>query len=250
MCNIISVVIRKGGVGKTTTAVNLASALQLSGFRTLLVDLDPQANATISVRINPKTLTYSINDLFKDINLSSQEILVKTDYGLSVLPANKDLGKTEAGMTATNTGALKPILDELRAQFDFIIIDTMPSQSFLSISALVASNTVLIPMETHYLAMQGLEEVMQDITDVKQGLNPMLDIIGILPTKVQAHTNLAKVVLEEVKAAYPTLLLPMEVKFSVKVAEASLTGIPIVISEPNHPGAEDYLKLAKYIYEQ
>lgn len=250
MSNIISITIRKGGVGKTTTAVNLASALQLSGHKTLLVDLDPQGNATISVGINPRTLPHSINDLFSDINAVPQEVIIKTDYGLSVLPANSSLSKTEAGMTATSTKALKPILDEIEKDFDFIIIDTMPSQSYLSINALVASNKVLIPMETHYLAMEGLGQALQDVAEVKKGLNPTLDIIGILPTKVQPGTNLAKAILDEVQQTYPTLLLPIQIKLSIKIAEASLTGVPLVVSDSNHNGSKDYFTLAKYIYEQ
>lgn len=250
MSKTISIVIRKGGVGKTTTAVNLASALQVRGKKTLLIDLDPQASATISVGINPRTLPYSINDLFTNINVRPQDVLVTTSFGLSVLPAKEELSKTEAGMTATSTGALKPILRELEDDFDYIIIDTMPSQSYLSVNALVASHSVLIPMETHYLAMEGLEQAMKDIADVKQGLNPDLETIGILPTKVQTNTKLAKAVLDEVKEVYPTLLLPMEIKLSIKIAEASLEGMPIVILDPQHPGAEDYFRLAQYIYEQ
>jgi len=250
MSKTISIVIRKGGVGKTTTAVNLASALQVRGKKTLLIDLDPQASATISVGINPATLPYSINDLFTNINAKPQEAIAVTNFGLSVLPAKEELSKTEAGMTATSTGALKPILSELEDEFDYIVIDTMPSQSYLSVNALVASHSVLIPLETHYLAMQGLEQAMKDVAEVKQGLNPDLETIGILPTKVQPNTKLAQAVLEEVKAIYPTLLLPIEIKLSIKIAEASLAGIPIVISDPTHTGAQDYFRLAQYIYER
>ena len=250
VAKIISIVIRKGGVGKTTTAVNLASALQVRGYKTLLVDLDPQANATISVGINPRTLPHSINDIFKDINAKARDIIIKTDYGLSLLPANRDLSKTEAGMTATSTKALKPIIDEVMNDYDYIILDTMPSQSYLSINALVASDSVLVPMETHYLAMEGLEDAMRDISEVKEGLNTNLEIIGILPTKVQPGTNLAKAVLEEVQEKYPTLLLPIQIKLSIKIAEASLNGVPIVISDPTHQGAIDYFTLAQHIYER
>ncbi len=250
MSKTISIVMRKGGVGKTTTAVNLASALQVKGKKTLLVDLDPQASATISVGINPKTLPYSINDLFTNINRKPQDVIVTTPFGLSVLPAKEEFNKTEAGMTATSVGALKPIISELEDQFDYIIIDTMPSQSYLSVNALVASHSVIIPLETHYLAMEGLDQAMKDVEEVKQGLNPGLEIIGILPTKVQPNTKLAKAVLDEAKDAYPALLLPIEIKLSIKIAEASLEGKPIVILDPQHQGAEDYFKLAQYIYER
>lgn len=250
MSKVISIALRKGGSGKTTTAVNLASALQLRGHKTLLIDLEHTANATISVGIDPFALTASINTLFTDVDAQPQDVLVKTDYGLTVLPATEDLEQTEAGMTATHIGLLKPLVEALRDHFDFIIIDTPPGKSYLSLSALVASDYVLIPLQTHYLAMQGLVRILDDVRKVKKGLNPHLEILGILPTMVQPYTNISKTVLQNVLEQYTDLVLPLEIKYSVKHAEASLIGQPIVIYSPSHEGAREYFKLAEVICER
>jgi chromosome partitioning protein len=248
MSKVICVALRKGGSGKTTTAVNLASALQLKGKKTLLIDLEHTANATISVGIDPFSLPRSINTLFTNIEAQPQEVLVRTEYGLHVLPATEDLEQTEAGMTATHIGLLKPIVEALRSSFDFIIIDTPPGKSYLSLSALVASDYVLIPLQTHYLAMQGLARILDDVRKVKKGLNPSLEVLGILPTMVQPNTNISKTVVKNVREQYADLVLPIEIKYSVKHAEASLIGQPIVIYSPSHEGAQEYFKLAEVVY--
>ncbi len=250
MCIVLSVVLRKGGGGKTTTAVNLASALHQKGHKTLLVDLDDQANATISVGINPFSLSQSINTLFTHIDVTPKDVIVTTEHGLSVLPATEALAQTAAGMSATQIGVLKPIIAALRSDYEYIVIDTPPSHSYLSISALVASDKVLIPLQTHYLAMDGLARVMEDIRRVKNGLNPSLEVLGILPTMVQPNTNIAKTVLENVKRQYAHLLLPVEIRYSIKHVESSLVGQPIVMYAPSHEGAQEYVKLAEVIYDK
>jgi chromosome partitioning protein len=248
MGKVISIALRKGGSGKTTTAVNLASALQLKGKNTLLIDLEHTANATISVGIDPFTLPHSINTLFTNVETQPQDVIIKTEYGLSVLPATEELEQTEAGMTATHIGLLKPIIEAVRDSFDFIIIDTPPGKSYLSLSALVASDYVLIPLQTHYLAMQGLARILDDVRKVKKGLNPTLEVIGILPTMVQLNTNISRTILKNVHEQYANLVLPLEIKYSVKHAEASLIGQPIVIYSPSHEGAKEYFQLAEVIY--
>ncbi len=248
MGRVISIALRKGGSGKTTTAVNLASALQLRGYNTLLIDLEHTANATISVGIDPFALERSINTLFTDVDAQPHDVMVRTEYGLTVLPATEDLEQTEAGMTATHIGLLKPIIEALRDSFDFIIIDTPPGKSYLSLSALVASDAVLIPLQTHYLAMQGLARILEDVRKVKKGLNPTLEVAGILPTMVQPNTNISRTVIKNVREQYADLVLPLEIKYSVKHAEASLVGQPIVIYSPSHEGALEYFKLAEVIY--
>ncbi len=248
MSKIITVAIRKGGSGKTTTAVNLAAGLHYMGHKTLLIDLDQSANATMHVGINPYDLTSSINTLFIDINARPQNIIQTTKFGLSVLPATNDLEQTEAGMTATQIGVLKPILDELSGEYEYIIIDTPPSHSYLSISALVASRYVVIPLEPHFLAMDGLAKILDDISKIAQGLNPDLTILGILPVKVQEHTNLAQSVLRQVQAEYPDKLLPIKVRFSIKIAEAALYGQPVYAYAPENAGAREYAAFAEVIY--
>jgi chromosome partitioning protein len=239
------VTLRKGGCGKTTTAVNLAACLQMAGKRTLLVDLDPQANATISVGINPLDLKASINDLFTSIDVQPADVIVTTSYGLSVLPSHPDLSKTEAGMQATQVGVLRGMLGPIEDQYDYIIIDTPPSESYLSVAALAYGDWVLIPVQAHFLATQALAQAMQDIQRVRKGLNPTLNIKGILFTMVNSRANISKAVLEQVRSAYPEYVLPIEIGFSVRHVEASLAGVPMVIFDPSHPGSIAYKELAK-----
>jgi chromosome partitioning protein len=250
MSKVISIAIRKGGVGKSTTAVNLATALHLKGFKTLLIDLEHTANATISVGINPYTLETSLTDLFTSLHFTPQDVLQTTDYGLSVLPATKGLEQVEAGMTATSIGALRPIVEPLREEFDYIIIDTPPGKSYLAASALVASNLVIIPLEPHYLAMFGLEEIMNDIQQVQKGLNRELSLFGIVPTKVQINPTVTKSILAQVEQQYPGMLLPFRMKFAIKNVAASIEGKPLVIYEPSDETAQEYFRLAEAIYEQ
>lgn len=250
MAKKITVTIRKGGGGKSTTAVNIASALQLKGYKTLLVDLEHTANATISVGIDPYELKASINTLFTSIEATPQDVIVKTEYGLSVLPATEDLEQTEAGMTATSIGILKPLFEAIDKDYDYIVIDTPPGRSYLSLSALVASDAVLIPLQTHYLALRGLARIMDDIRKVKKGLNPYLEIMGIVPVMMQPQTNVGQTILKSVleDEQYKNLVLPVEIKWSIKHVEASLIGQPIVIYAPSHEGAKEYFKLAEMIY--
>jgi len=245
MAKKIAITLRKGGSGKTTTAVNLAAALVQLNHRTLLVDLDPQANATFAVGLNPLTLEYSVNHLFRTNDVGVREVIAKTTFGLDVLPSHPDLSSTEAGMTATQVGIIRGLLEPLEDQYDFIIIDTPPSESYLTANALAYVDQVIIPLQAHFLAMQGLGQAIEQVDNVRTGLNPKLRIAGILPTMVNQRTNLAKTVLDEVRATYPDTVYPFSVEFSIKHAEASLAGVPIVIFDPDHNGAIAYKKLAE-----
>jgi chromosome partitioning protein len=222
----------------------------LKGHQTLLIDLEHTGNATISVGINPYNLETSIADLFTSIEVKPQDTIIKTSFGLSVMPADGKLEQVEAGMTASMVGILKPIIDPLRESFDFIIMDTPPGKSLLSTSALVASDSVLIPLEPHYLALLGLDEIMGDIAKVKKGLNPNLSILGILPTKVQIKPKVTRDILKEVEQRYPDILLPYRIKFAIKNVAASLQGEPLVIYEPTDETAKEYTRLAEAIYEK
>lgn len=246
MSHIISICLRKGGSGKTTTAVNLATALQQKGHKTLLVDLDDQANATMCVGINPFVLTHAVDTLFTDIAVRPQDVITMTEFGLAVLPARQALEQVAAGMNARSLGTLKPIMDAISPDFEYIIIDTPPSHSYLSLSALFASNFALIPLQTHYLAMDGLTRIMEDIRGIQNGLNPKLQVLGIVPCMVQSSTNVAKMILTKVRDDYADLVLPIEVKYSIKFVEASLLGQPAVIYASE--SAQEYVSLAEVVY--
>lgn len=250
MAKKIAVALRKGGSGKTTTAVNLAEALRQKGQRVLLVDLDPQANATISVGLDPMKLDRHINTLLTDINAKVEDVVTESDFGMSVLPAHPDLAETEGGMKATQIGLLKSLLESVEADYDYIVLDTPPSESYLTVNALVYADEVVIPLQAHYLAMRGLEDMLKEIIKVKQGLNPKLKIAGILPTMVSKRTNIAQTVLDSVRKAYGDFLYPWEINFSIRHTEASLAGKPIILYEPSHQGSEVYLKLAEEMIKE
>ena len=247
MARKIAISLRKGGSGKTTTAVDLASALHQAGKRTLLVDLDPACNSTISVGVDPLTLKKHINTLLIDINTKPKEVIVKTSFGLSLLPSHPDLADTQAGMRATQVGLLKGLLEPLDKLFDFMIIDTPPSENFLTVNALVVADEVIIPLQTHYLAMRGLQEAIEEIEQVKKGLNPKLRIAGILPTMVNNRTNIAKTILKAVRETYKDLVYPFQVDFSIRHTEASLAGLPIILYKPKHQGSKVYKRLARLV---
>lgn len=244
MGKIIAVTLRKGGSGKTTTSINLATALHLKGKRTLLVDLDPQANATISVGIDPLSLQKHINTLFTDIHADIKDAIIKTSFGLPILPSHPDLAQTEAGMRATQIGLLKGLLEPIKGNYDFIVIDTPPAESYLTVNAMAVADEIIIPLQAHYLAMRGLQDALEEIDQVRQGLNPSLKIAGILPTMVSNRTNVAKTVLEAVTETYGRYLYPFQIDFSIRHAEASLAGLPIVVYDPKHQGSIVYMQLA------
>lgn len=249
MARKITISLRKGGSGKTTTAVNLATALHQRGKRTLLVDLDPQAHSTLSVGVDPLSQRVQINTLLTDAGVKPEGAIIKTGFGLSLLPAHPDLASTEAGMEATQVGVLGALLRPLDESFDFIVVDTPPAESFLTVGALAASDEVIIPLQAHYLAMRGLQDALEEIEQVKKGLNPSLKVGGILPVMVSNRTNIAKTVLEAVRRSHGRFLYPIQVNFSIKHAEASLAGLPIVIYAPKHQGSKAYLKLANLVID-
>lgn len=258
MATIISVPLRKGGSGKTTTAVNVATGLQIRGYRVLLVDLDDQANATMCVGINPFALKHSVGTLLTDIAVQPHDVIVTTDFGLSVLPATQELENVAAGMTATSVYALKPIFETLANDYDYIIVDTQPGHSYLSLSALVASNYALIPLQAHYLAMEGLARIIEDIHRVQhgdipnswRGPNPYLRVLGIVPCMVQQNTNVSQLVIDKVRSDYPDLVLPIEIKLSISFVNVSLEGKPLVIADPKHPGARAYMDLVDILIKR
>jgi chromosome partitioning protein len=214
----------------------------------LLIDLDPQANSTIGVGIDPTKLGIKhINSLFTNIEVNPKDIITKTSFGLDVMPSHPDLAETEMGMKATQIGILKFIIEPLEKDYDFIIIDTPPSESFLTANALAYADEVIIPLQIHFLALVGLQDVVDEIEQVKRGLNPKLKIAGILPTMVNQRTNVSKSILETLKEEHSKLLYPVMIDFSIKHTEASFEGLPIVLYDPKHQGSIAYNKVADLI---
>jgi chromosome partitioning protein len=243
----IAVAIHKGGSGKTTTAVNLAAALHLKKIPTLLIDMDPQANATLNCGIDPTTLPKNINHLFNDINTKPEDVIVKSSFGLDVVPSHPDLAETLAGMKAAQAGILKGIFAPLEKKYKFIIIDTPPGDNYLTLAALVYAQEVLIPVQTHFFALHGLAEILKTVQDVKTGLNPSLKVLGVLPTMTNDRTNMARNVLEDLQKHYSKLLFKFNVDYSIKHPESTLAGEPILLYDPDHSGSIAYRKLAEAI---
>jgi chromosome partitioning protein len=247
MPRTIAVSLKKGGVGKTTTAVNLSACLHRMGKKVLLVDIDPQASASASCGIDITTLKYSIYNLFDDIKLNPEDVIIKTSFGMDILPSHPDLSKIDAGMTAASTGELRALLKPLQHNYDFVIVDTPPSESYLSISALVYVNEILVPVETHFLSLQGLKQLFEMVKSIKRGLNQKLKILGIIPTKAHNRTNMSIETLKLLKAEFKDLVFPLTIDFTIKHPEASMHGVPLILFNPNHPGAQVYQKLTELI---
>jgi len=247
MAKKISVTLRKGGVGKTTTTVNLAAGLHQLGKKVLLIDLDPQANATVAVGVDYMKLDKTINTLFTNISIASKDVITQTEFGMDIMPSHPELANTEMQLTAPQVGFLKPIIDPLDGEYEYIIIDTPPAESYLSLGALVVSDEVIIPLQAHYLALHGLQKALEDIRNVQTGLNQNLKIAGILPTMVASNTNVGKAVIDEVKNNYPDLLLPIQIGASIRHSESTMIGKPLVLYDPSHPGAQAYMDLARYV---
>lgn len=249
MTHIIAISNQKGGVAKTTTSVNLAACLGAKGHRTLLVDLDPQSNASSACGINPNKLEASIFDALVDEVQPPVISLHETIPNLSVVPSTMDLAGAELMLMEAEEreSALKKALAALESDFDYILIDCPPSLGLLTLNALVASDWVIIPVQAEYFALEGLSRMVQTIQRVSKGLNPKLQIMGLLPTLFDSRTNLSFQVLEELRKAFPEKLFSCLISRSVRLSEAPSFGKPIIYYDPRSSGAEQYHKLCQEV---
>lgn len=251
MAKVITITLRKGGSGKTTTAVNLASSLAKHGKRVLLIDLDPQANATASLGIDEVSLP-NIAEALQGTKTIKQTIANQSKT-FDIVPSNQLLAQLEASMAtdpAKYAGVLKHHIEQVKGDYDYILIDTPPSESMLTVTALVASDYALIPTQAHYLAMHGLQQAINLISRVKEGYGANVEILGIVPTMVQTSTNMADLFIEQVKSDYGNLLLPYPIPHTIKITESQLAGEPMTEYEPTHPASKAYHELAKHIIER
>jgi chromosome partitioning protein len=246
---IICIANQKGGVGKTTTAINLAASLAAAERPTLLVDIDPQGNATSGVGLDKTSLKHTIYDAL--INEADARGLV-VDTGqpfLHILPANSDLAGAElelATLTAREQ-KLKFMLASLSEQYEYIIIDCPPSLNLLTINAMTAADSVLIPLQCEFYAMEGLTQILQTIRLIQKNLNPLLKIEGILLTMFDARGNLGKEVATEVRSHFPGQVFESVIPRNVRLAEAPSHGKPIIYYDVTSRGASSYLQLAREI---
>jgi chromosome partitioning protein len=249
MGRIITVANQKGGVGKTTTSVNLGSCLAYIGKRVLLVDTDPQGNATSGVGIEKADVDHCIYDVLVDDIEASQVIKATNVENLDVIPATIQLAGAEIELVSTISREvrLKRALEEVKDRYDYILIDCPPSLGLLTINALTASDAVLIPVQCEYYALEGLSQLLNTVRLVQKHLNHELAIEGVLLTMLDARTNLGIQVIEEVKKYFQDKVFKTIIPRNVRLSEAPSHGEPIIIYDPKSRGAEVYLELAKEV---
>ncbi len=249
MSQIITVVNQKGGVGKTATAVNLAACLALSGKRVLLIDMDPQSNATSGLGVSLQSSQKGIYELLLGDAVLDQVVYPTEIDTLKIIPATVDLSGAEIELVARENREtrLKQALNGVGSQFDYVMIDCPPSLGLLTLNSLTAARSVLIPMQCEYYSLQGLSHLMRTLKLVKQSLNPGLKIEGILLTMFDGRTSLANQVRDQVKKYFKEFLLATVIPRNVRLSEAPSHGKPVVLYDNRSKGADSYVELAKEI---
>jgi chromosome partitioning protein len=246
MARIIAVANQKGGVGKTTTCVNLAAALADMHYRTLLVDLDPQGNATVGCGVDPRTLERSAFDVMTGQSGAREVILQLEELGFDLLPSNSDLTAAEVALLQMEDREfqLREALETMAAQYAWVIIDCPPSLNMLTLNALAAANSVLMPVQCEYYALEGLAALLETIEQVRASINPGLEIEGLLRTMYDIRNNLSAAVSDELIANFGDRVYRTLVPRNVRVAEAPSYGLPVLRYDPGSRGALAYIGLA------
>ncbi|EAD0484148.1 ParA family protein [Listeria monocytogenes] len=249
MSKVIALANQKGGVGKTTSSVNLSSSLAFLGKKVLLVDIDPQGNASSGVGVNKGEIEHCIYDVLVD-DVAIQDVLQKTDLdNLNVIPATIQLAGAEVELVPAISREirLKKAIDSIRDDYDYVIIDCPPSLGLLTLNALTAADSVLIPVQCEYYALEGLSQLLNTIRIVQKHLNEDLQIEGVLLTMLDARTNLGIQVIEDVKKYFQNKVFNTIIPRNVRLSEAPSHGKPILLYDAKSKGAEVYLELAKEV---
>lgn len=247
---IIALTNQKGGVGKTTTTINLGACLVETGRKVLLVDFDPQGSLSVGLGINPHTLERSIYNLLLSREFTPEEVITESSTpGLDILPANIDLSAAEVQLVSevAREQTLQRVLNKLRSQYDYILIDCAPSLGLLTINALTASDWVIMPLELEFFALRGIALLTDTIDKVQDRLNPDLKVLGLLGTMYDSRTLHAREVLERIVEAFGDKVFHTVIKRTVRFPETTVAGEPITSYASSSPGAQAYRQLAREV---
>ncbi|HEY3323393.1 MAG TPA: AAA family ATPase [Planctomycetota bacterium] len=254
MARVISIMNQKGGVGKTTTTLNLGAALAARGKRVLLVDLDPQANLTLGLGQRAADLSVSVYELLTDPKSDAAKLIVRTKWdGLDLLPSHIDLSGAEIEMISMigRETRLAKGLERPREQYDYILIDCLPSLSLLTVNATAACSEVLVPLQAHPFALEGLGKLFEVVGMIREAMNPSLKVSGVLVTMFDGRTNVSRVTLESMRQdeRLRDLIFTTTVKQNIKVAESQKEGVPVIHFDPACHAAKAYLALCLEVLE-
>ncbi|MFN7093836.1 MAG: ParA family protein [Burkholderiales bacterium] len=247
MKNIIAVVNQKGGVGKTTSVINLASSLVKSRKKVLVADIDPQGNATTGSGIEKNSLASSIYDVVVGQSKISEVIIKSANCGFEILPANSNLAGAEIELVDLERREyrLKDALTELAGNYDIILIDCPPSLSLLTLNGLAAANYLLVPIQCEYYALEGLTDLLNTVSRIKSGINPDLELLGLIRTMFDQRNNLANQVSEQLLQHFTTKVFKTSIPRNVRLAEAPSYGMSAVMLDKEARGSKAYIALAK-----